>query len=155
MTIISELEGDLNELGRVEELNTRAWERIQAGANDPLDWAALGYTLHSMYGIIENYFLRISKFFENRLPSHRWHKELVDKMALTIPEIRPAFFEKPEERWRVVEMLKFRHRFRNMYGENLDPRKTAEIQEIGRLVLEDFSRLHAVFVSKLRLFQRR
>lgn len=151
MTLIAELEGDLVELGRAEDLNTRAWERIQAGGQDPLDWAALGYTLHSIYGIMENYFLRISKFFENSLPPHRWHKELVDKMALTIPEIRPAFFEAADEHRRVGEMMKFRHRFRNLYGEDLDPRKTAEIQEIGRQVLRDFPRRHEAFVAKLRL----
>jgi len=111
----------------------------------------LGYTFHSIYGIMENYFLWISKFFKNSLLAHRWHKELVDKMALTAPEIRPAFFETTKERWRVGEMLKFRHCFRNFYGENLDPRKTAEIQETFKQVLKDFPRLHESFIAKLRL----
>lgn len=150
MTLIAELEGDLHELERIGNINRRAWGRIRAGADDSLDWGALGFTLHTLYGVMENYFLRISKFFENNLPSEHWHKALVEKMALTIPEIRPAFFANTEDSRRVMELLKFRHRFRNLYGEDLDPVKTADIQKIAEKVLEDFPRAHETFVGKLR-----
>ena len=80
-SLIAELKADVVELRRLQELNLRAWSRIEQGATDVLDWGALGFTLHSLYGVLENYFLRISKFFENNLPPHRWHKVLVEKMA--------------------------------------------------------------------------
>ena len=107
LALIAELEGDYRELGRVMSQNNRAWERIQGGSSDPLDWGALGFTLHSAYGILENYFQR-------------------------------------------VELLKFRHRFRNLYGEDLDPEKTAEVHRIANSFADSFSDSHASFIAKLR-----
>jgi hypothetical protein len=129
LALIAELEGGYRELGRVVAQNHRAWERIQDGASDPIDWGALGFTLHSAYGILKNYFLRVSKFFENDLPPDRWHKSLVEKMALEIADVRPALLVDETSKHRAVEMLRFRHRFRNLYGEDLDPKKTAEVQK--------------------------
>jgi hypothetical protein len=68
LTLIAEIEGNYGELKRITEQNHRAWERIQNGATDPIDWRALGFTLHSAHGVVENYLLRVSKFFENDLP---------------------------------------------------------------------------------------
>jgi len=56
LTLIAELDGDAAELERVSAHNARAWERILKGANDPIDWGALGYTIHTLYGVAENYF---------------------------------------------------------------------------------------------------
>jgi len=150
LTLITELEGDYGELRRIIVLNDRGWKRIVSGADDPLDWGALGFTLHNMYGVLENYFLRISKFFENSLPSDRWHKALVEKMSLEIPGVRPALLRDPEERREVLELLKFRHRLRNLYGEDLDSGKTSEVQAIAHDLTVRFSGIHEDFLRKLR-----
>jgi hypothetical protein len=150
LTLIAELEGDYRELGRVMSQNRRAWERVRTGSTDPLDWGALGFTLHSAYGILENYFLRISKFFENSLPPHGWHKALVEKMALEIPGVRPALLSEESLKRRALELLKFRHRFRNLYGEDLDPEKTTEVHKAANDFSDSFSDSHADFVAKLR-----
>ena len=121
LTLIAEHDGNLAELIRLDALNRRAWERFSAGANDLLD---LAFTIHGIYGVLENSFLRVSKFFENNLPSDCWHKVLVERMALEIPGLRPAVLSEPTDRKRVMELLKFRHRFRNLYGEDLDVTKT-------------------------------
>ena len=154
LALIAELEGDYRELGRVTAQNHRAWERIQNGANDPIDWGALGFTLHSAYGILENYFLRVSKFFENDLQPEHWHKSLVEKMALEIADIRPALLVDEASKRGALELLKFRHRFRNLYGEDLDPRKTAEIQKTAFEFVYVFSKMHADFIEKLRAIAR-
>ena len=39
--------------------NRRALERIEHGAVDVLDWGALGFTIHTLYGVFENYMLKI------------------------------------------------------------------------------------------------
>lgn len=148
--LIAELEGDFRELTRLQELNRRAWIRIEGGALDPLDWGALGFTLHSLYGVYENYFLRISKFFENNLPRETWHKALVDKMALEIPPIRPALWEDPKITRAALELLKFRHRFRNLYGEDLDPLKSREIQLAAEFLFEAYPEVHRNFTNKLK-----
>jgi hypothetical protein len=154
LALIAELEGDYKELGRAMDQNSRAWERIRNGAKDPLDWGALGFTLHGAYGILENYFLRVSKFFENSLPPDRWHKSLVEKMALEIVNVRPALLTNEEAKRRAIELLRFRHRFRNLYGEDLDPKKTAEVQAIAMDFKESFSHLHAEFLEKLHAIAR-
>ena len=152
--LVEELEGDARELERVLGHNRRAWDRIEGGANDPIDWGALGYTLHSAYGVLENYFLRVSKFFENNLDADRWHKALVEKMGLEIPGVRPALLGEGNAKRQAMELLKFRHRFRNLYGEDLDPVKTAEIQGIAEDFFPRFAKLHADFVAKLRVLAR-
>src|SRR6056297_2575739 len=91
--LIQELENDAREIERLRSRNKTAWERIRQGANDPVDWGALGFTIQTLYGVLENYFLRISKYFENNLPGDRWRMGLVEKMRLDIPNVRPAFLE--------------------------------------------------------------
>lgn len=149
LVLIAELDGDAAEVDRVLAHNTRAWARIRAGANDPIDWGALGYTIHTLYGIAENYFLRISKFFENGLPSDRWHRSLVEKMGLDIPGSRPPLFTDATQQHDAGELLKFRHRMCNLYGEDLDPDKTSDIQLIAMRFFAGFSEMHRNFRNRL------
>lgn len=148
-TLIAELDGDLKELARIGEQNARAWERIEAGASDQLDVGALGFTLHRLYGVLENYFLRISKFFENSLASDRWHKDLVEKMRLEIPTVRPPLFTEEGDYRNAIELMRFRHRFRNLYGEDLDPEKTASVQRRARSLIDAFPAIHEEFRRKV------
>jgi len=150
LALIAELEGGYREYLRLMDQNGRAWKRIQEGANDPIDWGALAFTLHSAYGVLENYFLRISRFFENDLPPDRWHKSLVEHMALDIPGLRPAFLADGSSKRLALDLLKFRHRVRNLYGEDLDPRKTSDVQESAREFSRRFEAQHAEFLAKLR-----
>jgi hypothetical protein len=57
--------------------------------------------------------------------------------------------DKPSKR-RALELLKFRHRFRNMYGEDLDPDKTSDVQMIANDFAVSFAKDHADFLHKLR-----
>ena len=150
LTLIEELHGDMAEITRLQSHNSRAWDRVESGAIDMLDFGALAYTIHTIYGVLENYFLRISKFFENNLPRDSWHKTLVERMALNIPGVRPAFIPDNAVRNKILELLRFRHKFRNLYGEDLKPDKTTEVQ--GQLVevLNVFSELHRDYCQKLK-----
>lgn len=148
--LIQELEGDATELDRLLSRNTTAWERIERGADHPVDWGALGFTIQTLYSVLENYFLRISRYFENDLPADRWHMALVERMELEIPGVRPAVLQSPEQTKQVREILRFRHRLRNLYGEDLDPQKTADVQRTVEEFFADFPSLHAAFVEKLR-----
>ncbi|MEW6756311.1 MAG: hypothetical protein AB1505_35870 [Candidatus Latescibacterota bacterium] len=149
LTLIQELEGDHRQLQRAWELNQRAWERIEAGAQHALDWGALAFTLHMAYGILEGYFLRISKFYENDLPAERWHRTLVERMALDIPGVRPALLTDDALRRATLELLGFRHRFRHLYGEELDAEKTSRVQQSAGLLAARFAALHQALVRKL------
>lgn len=150
LTLIQELEGDMAELERLRNTNQRARERIEAGADDVLDYGALAFTIHTIYGIMENYFLRVSKFFENNLPSDGWHKALVERMALDIPGLRPMLIGDRKTKEDIMEILRFRHKFRNLYGEDLKPDKTAAVQKTLETVLDAFPELHVRFCGRLR-----
>jgi hypothetical protein len=57
---------------------------------DPMAWSAVGFTLHNLYNAIENYFLRVAKFFENQIEGGSWHRDLVNRMAHAVPTLRSA-----------------------------------------------------------------
>jgi len=99
-TLLIELEEDARQLRNIYDQNVRAWDRIQSGAHDYLDYAALGFTIHGIYGILELYFLRISMCFENDLPEESWEDILVDRMGSDIPGLRPALiYESKIKNW--------------------------------------------------------
>jgi len=57
---------------------------------DPMAWSAVGFTLHNLYNAIENYFLRVAKFFENQIEGGSWHRDLVNRMGHAVPSLRSA-----------------------------------------------------------------
>ncbi|HKK49018.1 MAG TPA: hypothetical protein VJ932_07965 [Alkalispirochaeta sp.] len=126
--LIAELEGDLEALPQLLESNTKSMERINAGAADELDYAALGYTLHNLYNLIENSFFRIAKHFENDIGGEGWHKDLLQRMTLSIEGIRPRIIDRDTAE-KIDELRAFRHVFRNMYRKNLDPEKLLLLQK--------------------------
>jgi hypothetical protein len=71
--------------------------------------------LTNYYTCLETAFLRISQFFENHLSSDRWHQDLLDKMTLSIEEIRPRVLS-DETRAELRELMRFRH-FKRYYLE--------------------------------------
>lgn len=50
-------------------------------------------------------------------------------MTLEIEGLRPALFENEKIRDQAMELLKFRHRVRNLYGEDFDPAKLEALAE--------------------------
>ena len=75
---------------------------------------------------------------------------LVEKMRLDIPGVRPAFLETDEQLAHLRQILRFRHRLRHLYGEDLDPAKTREIQAVVDSFFSAFPDLHKRFTSELR-----
>lgn len=146
--LIAELQSDVRDLRVVVDENSRAWERIEQGADDRLDWAALGYTIHNVYGVIENYCLRVAKFFENGLEGSAWHKELLHRMTLEIGTLRPALLTN-DTYLLIDELRSFRHLFRNLYARPLDPDRTRIVQAKVAPAVRAFEEAHRAFVAKL------
>lgn len=48
-----------------------------------------------------------------------------------------------------MELLKFHRHIRNLYGEDLDPARTTEIQGITTIVFECFPLLHREFRARI------
>jgi hypothetical protein len=147
-TLIAELEGDLTLLAELFEKNRIMTAKIEKSRPDEFDYAALGYTIHNIYNLFENYFLRIAKFFENNLGSSAWHKELVDRMALHIEDMRPALLKR-EDLFVFHELRGFRHLFRNIYQSSLNVEKLLSINEKVPTATTVLKSAHTRFVDAL------
>lgn len=88
---------------------------------------SLGYSLPNIYNALENCFEQISMSFENHVrDTTRWHRELLEKMFLDIPPLRPAVL--PEgSRSMLGNLVGFRHVFRHAYDFKLDHARTIEL----------------------------
>jgi hypothetical protein len=154
LRLIAELESDMSLLETLAQKNRRAWKRIQQGNAEELDWAALGYTIHNIYNLLENYFLRISKFFENSLDPLSWHRDLIEHMRLDIEGVRPALMSRGLA-GRIDELRSFRHVFRNIYESELDPQRVALVQQRLGDTLAEFAKAHLEFNRKLKAISSR
>lgn len=64
--------------------------------------------LSRYYTAAETIFFRIARFFENNIDGERWHAELLDRMAMAIPGVRPAVIS-DNTRAAMRELMRFRH----------------------------------------------
>lgn len=143
-TLTAVIEHDLVAISAIEEhaaeLSGVAMQRAQ------LD--SLGFALHNIYNALENSFTQISLSFENHVRDRvRWHRELLDKMFLDLPPLRPVVLMN-ESRPLMGDLLGFRHLFRHAYEFTLDKDKTLALWrrwqgESGAVKdsLKDFSNL--------------
>jgi hypothetical protein len=154
LRLVSELESDVTVLDGLVEANRLMSRKIELSEPDQFDWAALGYTVHNLYNLMESYFLRIAKYFENDLDPLSWHRDLVRRMSLDIEDIRPALLS-TDAAALIDELRAFRHVFRNIYQSALDPRKTAAVNAVAPRAVEAFRRAHTAYVALLRELARK
>ncbi len=78
------------------------------------------YHLSCIYSCFEDIFTKIAKVFENRIENPAsWHKELLERMRIAVPNVRPAVLEKDSGEV-LGEIRGFRHVFKSSYVFNLD-----------------------------------
>lgn len=94
--------------------------------------AAVAYCLHNIYNALENSFEQISRSIENHIVDRaQWHKELLGKMFLNMPPLRPRVL--PDEVRKTLNDLRgFRHLFRHAYDFELDNRRLTQLLEDWR-----------------------
>ena len=109
---------------------------------------AVAYLLHNLYTSIEGYFLRIAKHFENSLNDPSWHRELIERMGIEIPGLRPAVISADLQE-PLDELRRFRYLFRNLYKSELKPARVHEVSAFADSVEERFAPCHRAFVSWL------
>jgi len=146
----AELSNDWTLLDALLEKNRRAIERTVGVGDDEFAWAAVGYTIHNIYCLFENYFLRVSKFFENGLDPAIWHAQLVERMTLDIPGLRPSLFDRAFAA-RIDELRRFRHTFRNLYLSELNPDLVRKLSDAIPLLVSDFNFFHKRYLAALDL----
>ncbi len=149
----AELQLDIERLAELRSTNERAAEPVAAGNPDELEYAALGYTIHNLFNLIENYATRIARTFENEIDPASWHRELIERMQLSIAGVRPALWDR-NLAGRVDELRRFRHVFRNMYANDLDPARVVAVQDGVPSTLTLFRAAHDRFTADLAVMIR-
>lgn len=149
--LVRELENDLSFIKDAVALRDSAVRRAEGSAwADELDLMVLGSCLHSIYNAIEGYFLRVAKFFENNVDQQAWHRDLLDRMTLEIPAVRPSLVTDRGTAERIDELRRFRHLFRNLYKTRLNAAKLRIVDDAARGIYEEFLPMHQAFVQWLR-----
>ena len=123
--------------------------RAEQAADSEMAYMALAYLIHNLYTAFESYFLRVAKHFENNLDDSAWHRELIDRMRIDVPGIRPALIS-PQIAEDLDELRRFRHRFRNIYKSQLRADRVLEVSEIAVSVSQDFGEFHTRFIDWIR-----
>lgn len=150
LVLRAELERDLAALEKIVKENLQAVQRIEQGARESLDYAALGYTIHNVYCLMENSFLRIAKFYENSLEKESWHRDLLWRMTLNIPGFRPALLNE-ETASLIDELRSFRHVFRNLYQTGIKPEKVMAVQSLVPEAVERFREAVEEYINRLKI----
>ena len=148
--LIAELEAESAIFDEIFEKYRLVNEKIKKIEPDELDWAGVAYTIHNLYNLMENYFLRIAKFFENDIDASSWHKDLIFRMTLDIEHVRPSFISK-ESAPLFNELRAFRHVFRNIYQSELDIDKLKAINAKVPTARQVFLERHREYIVKLKI----
>lgn len=115
----SQIEDELAAMERMVEMASRFVATAPTRPSE-LELAGLGKHVHDFYTGAERIFERIAVRLSEPLPSgERWHVELLDRMQREIPGRRPAVIDQVLGA-RLLDYLQFRHRFRHIYGPDLD-----------------------------------
>lgn len=137
------------------EAQIASYERMRARADrefsddDEIAWTAVGFSLHNVYNAMENYFLRIAKFFENSIDGATWHRDLVDRMTIEVSGLRPSLL--PRDRVGAIHELRaFRHVFRSIYDRTPDPRRVRFAAEYLGPSADALRSAHQPFVAKMQ-----
>jgi predicted nucleotidyltransferase len=117
-----------DELAKIEETLariTRGLENIDVLPVQAREFIenTIATDLADVYRGIENIFLRIAREVDTHVPTgSKWHKNLLAQMAEQRPERSPVISERTF--LQLADLLDFRHKFNNIYGEELVYEKT-------------------------------
>ena len=105
--------------------------------------------LESAFTAIETLFVRVSQAFENHLIADRWHADLLDKMILEVPGVRPRVIA-AETQARLRELMRFRGSTRYYFELDYDWRKIDLLVLLFREAVPLLERDLGSFAAKLK-----
>lgn len=127
----------IQELKKYKDKNSKLYRR------------AKGSVLHDFYNCCERIFKIISKEINGNLSTAiKWHKELLNKMRIEIPGLRPKLISEKLAA-ELDQYLSFRHLFRNIYGFELASEKLDFLVNKFEKVAKQFIREVRKFLKKL------
>jgi hypothetical protein len=127
---------------KIDAIYQKIARRKKGYAKDPIALESLAYQLHNLYCAFEDLFRIVANHFENQITDQTgWHKELLGRMKMHIPGIRPPLIS--EAAFELLDELRgFRHVFRHAYGYELEPEKI-------KIVLRKASALKKIYKKEI------
>jgi hypothetical protein len=126
------------------------------GRNTTTSVAAAGL-IENYYTALETVLFRVSQNFGNSLDAERWHSDLLHRMTLAVPDVRPAVITN-ETHEMLDELMRFRH-FKRYYFQlrydwhrldhllalvdRTEPRIRSELSALRRFLVELVSVIEA------------
>ena len=145
--VISEIE---EELGNIERLLSELNEHQKEEPRNSFYLRAVGSIFHDFYCGVERIFERIAEELNGGIPEgDNWHTQLLKDMTLQIAEVRPAVISK-ELLAELKGYLEFRHRFRNIYGFELEWEKMKGLKETMPGVADRFKKEIKEFIEFMK-----
>lgn len=143
----AEIERQMARITQVYETLEQRIDEMASGGPPLVESAA--YQTHNYYSAVEDLLQLVAKAFENNIADvSRWHSELIDRMTLNIPGVRPPLLS--TQTAPLLHRLRgFRHFFRHAYDVPLDASEVQQNWDITRqlrpLVEQDVAAfLHAL-----------
>ncbi|MBM3235475.1 nucleotidyltransferase domain-containing protein [Candidatus Poribacteria bacterium] len=113
-----QIEDEFANIERVIELAERFLAEVSEQPNE-VELGGLGKFVHDFYTAVERIFERIAVWLGEAMPSgERWHIEFLEQMQREVKGRHPAVVDDVLAA-RLLEYLRFRHRFRHTYGYEL------------------------------------
>ena len=143
------LERELQEDCRVAaDVVHQARGRMKAGA--PHGPEAAAFHLARLFNVIEGIALRVARLFENHIdPDAGWHAELIRRLSLDIPGVRPAFWRDPLLIADLRELRGFRHVVRHAYDLTVDPDRMTDLVDRADRVVAQLPTLCDEFIREV------
>lgn len=111
---------------------------------------AIGSIIHDFYNGVEKVFRRVAQEIDEEVPKgESWHLDLLQRMAIEVPEVRPALISR-ELAETLSEYLRFRHLFRNVYSFQIRWDRFAHLARGMKETLQQFRSELKSFVSFLQ-----
>lgn len=144
--LIAEIEKTEGVLGSIENIYRTREKWFSTGDRAIEKAVLLADIFVNYYTCSETLFFRISQFFENSLPTEKWHSELLRKMNLTIPDIREQVIS--DETFSILDdFRKFRHFKRYYFSMDYDWDRLEFLRK-------KFQRLIPLFTSDIASFKK-
>jgi hypothetical protein len=111
---------------------------------------ACAYELARFYTVLEKAFERVCRAFENHIDErHDYHEQLLQRMALDLPGIRPAFVSAGELA-ALRDLKGFRHVVRHAYDLTLQPDRLSELAASAVRIAACFPSWTSAFAGAVR-----
>jgi hypothetical protein len=135
----AEIERQMDRITQVYDTLEQRIAELSSGGAPLVESAA--YQTHNYYSAVEDLLQIVAKAFENNVVDlARWHSELIDRMTLHIPGVRPPLLS-TQTATLLHRLRGFRHFFRHAYDVPLDPSEVQQnwnvTQQLRPLVEQD------------------